>query len=81
MTKAFIGAAVAGLILAGCSMPQQPATTTASAAPTGQNCKKLVQDTGSKIIERRTVCDNGPGGDALRDSLRLGNQASGVTGK
>jgi len=79
MTKAFIGAAVAGLLLAGCNMPQQPAsTTTASAAPTGQNCKKLVQDTGSKIIERSTTCDHGPGGDAMRDSMRGGNQGSGA---
>ena len=70
MIRALIGTAFAGLLLAGCNTPQQPAATTASAAPTGQNCKKLVQDTGSKIIERKTVCDNGPGAGSMEDALR-----------
>jgi len=84
MIRTLIGTAFAGLLLAGCNMPQPAtpaATTTASAAPTGQNCKKIVQDTGSKIMERKTVCDNGPGGDAFRDALRGGNQGSGSAGK
>ena len=73
MIRTLIGMAFAGLFLTACNMPQPAtpaATTTASAATPGQNCKKLVQDTGSKIIERKTVCDNGPGGGALEDALR-----------
>ena len=72
MIRALIGMAFAGLSLTACNAPQPaaPATTTASAASTGQNCKKLVQDTGSKIIERKTVCDNGPGAGAMEDALR-----------
>jgi len=83
MIRALIGTAFAGLLLAGCNTPQPaaPAATTATASPTGQRCKKLVQDTGSKILERKTVCDNGPGGDAFRDALRGGNQGSGSAGK
>ena len=82
MIKAFIGTAFAGLLLAGCAMPQQPApaaTTTASATTAQQSnrCKKLVQDTGSKIIERKTTCDNGPGGDALQSAIRGSNQGVG----
>lgn len=78
MTKAFIGAAVAGLLLAGCNMPQQPAaTTTASTATPGQNCKKMVQDTGSKIMDRSTTCDHGNGAGAMEDALRHGSQGIG----
>jgi hypothetical protein len=81
MIRTLIGTAFAGLLLAGCNMPQQPAaTTTASADGTQQSprCKKLVQDTGSKIMERSTTCDHGPGGDALRDSMRGSNQSGGI---
>jgi hypothetical protein len=81
MLRALIGTAFAGLLLTGCSTPQPSApaaATTASAAPAGQNCKKLVQDTGSKIIERKTVCDNGPGAGALGDAMRNSNQ--GISG-
>ncbi len=49
MIRAFIGTAFAALLLTGCNMPQPAvpaATTSASAAPAGQNCKKMVQDTG-----------------------------------
>ena len=81
MIRTLIGTAFAGLLLAGCNTPMQTASTTAApAAGTDQHCKKMVQDTGSKIIERSTSCDHGPGGDALRDSLRGSNQAGG-TGK
>ena len=81
MIRTLIGTALAGLLLAGCNTPTQTAST--AAAPGAgtqetQHCKKMVQDTGSKIIERKTVCDNGPGGDSLRDSLRGSNQSGGT---
>jgi hypothetical protein len=78
MIKTLIGTAFAGLLLAGCNTPQPAPATTASAAPAGQNCKKLVQDTGSKIIERKTVCDSGPGGAGLETQMRQLNQ--GISG-
>ena len=81
MIRTFIGMAFAGLLLAGCNTPQPAApapTATASATTTGSpQCKKMVQDTGSKIIERKTVCDNGPGGDAFAAAMRGSNQGVG----
>ena len=80
MIRTLVGTAVAGLLLAGCNTPAQTASTSAApaAGPQDQHCRKIVQDTGSKIMERTTVCDHGPGGDALRDSLRGSNQAGGI---
>jgi hypothetical protein len=81
MIRTLVSTAFAGLLLAGCNMPQPAApaaTATASAAPTGQNCKKLVQDTGSKIMERKTVCDHGEGAGALEAAMR--NSSQGVAG-
>jgi len=83
MIRTLVSTAFAGLLLAGCNAPTQTASTTAAPASgtqDSQHCKKMVQDTGSKIIERSTTCDHGPGGDALRDALRGSNQ-SGGTGK
>jgi hypothetical protein len=56
MIRAFIGSAVAGLLLAGCAGPQSAATKAAAAG--APQCAHASLSTGSHIPDK-TSCDNG----------------------
>ena len=75
MIKALLGAALAGLLLAGCSMPQNTTTTASAAKP---KCDKHEATTGSHLTGD---CDYSnvkvTSGEALGTAMR---QHSGSTG-
>jgi hypothetical protein len=80
MIKAFLGTAFAGLLLAGCSMPQNTATTTTTAAAAKPKCDKHESATGSHMTGN---CDytnvSVVGGDAVANAMRQ-NGGSGMRG-